>query len=74
MACASPASTDESPASDKGLQAGDVIVAVGSKTVNSVSDVEAGVADAQDRGRDAVLFRIQGQSGTHFVGVPFERG
>ncbi len=66
--------TDESPASDKGLQAGDVIVAVGSKTVNSVSDVEAGVADAQDRGRDAVLFRIQSQNGTHFVGVPFERG
>ena len=66
--------TDESPASDKGLQAGDVIVAVGSKAVNSVADVESGVADAQDRGRDAVLFRIQGQNGTRFVGVPFERG
>ncbi len=66
--------TEESPASDKGLQTGDVIVAVGSKSVKSVSDVEAGVADAQDRGRDAVLFRIQGQSGTRFVGVPFERG
>ncbi len=66
--------TDESPASDKGLQQGDVIVAVGSKSVNSVSDVEAGIADAQDNGRDAVLFRIQGQNGTRFVGVPFERG
>jgi serine protease Do len=65
---------DESPASDKGLQEGDVIVAVGSKSVSSVSDVEAGVAEAQDQGRDAVLFRIQSQNGTHFVGVPFERG
>jgi serine protease Do len=65
--------SDESPASDKGLEAGDVIVAVGSKEVKSISDLEAGVADAQDKGRDAVLFRVQGQNGTHFVGVPFER-
>ena len=65
---------DESPAADKGLQAGDVIVAVGSKPVNSVADVEAGIADAQDHGRDAVLFRVQGENGTRFVGVPFERG
>ncbi len=66
---------DDSPASDKGLQQGDVIVAVGSKAVNSVADVEAGISDAQDRGRDAVLFRVAGrQSGSHFVGVPFERG
>jgi serine protease Do len=66
--------TEESPAADKGLQAGDVIVAVGSKAVNSIADVEAGVSDAQDRGRDAVLFRVQGEQGTRFVGVPFERG
>jgi serine protease Do len=65
---------DESPASDKGMQAGDIIVAVGSKAVNNVSDVEAGVADAQDKGRDAVLFRVQGANGPRFVGVPFERG
>jgi hypothetical protein len=51
-----------------------VIVAVGSKAVSSLDEVEAGVADAQDRGRDAVLFRVQGENGTRFVGVPFERG
>ena len=61
---------DESPAADKGLEAGDVIVAVGSKSVNSVADVEAGIAAAQDRGRDAVLFRVQGENGSRFVGVP----
>jgi serine protease Do len=65
---------DESPAADKGLRPGDVIVAVGSKAVSSLDEVEAGVADAQDRGRDAVLFRVQGENGTRFVGVPFERG
>jgi serine protease Do len=65
---------EESPAADRGLQAGDVIVAVGSQTVNSVDDVEKGVSAAQDRGRDAVLFRVQGENGTRFVGVPFERG
>ena len=42
--------------------------------MKSVDDVEKGVADAQERGRDAVLFRVQGENGTRFVGVPFERG
>ena len=65
---------EESPAGDKGLQAGDVIVAIGSKAVNSVADVEAGITTAQDGGRDAVLFRVQGENGSRFVGVPFERG
>jgi serine protease Do len=65
---------EDSPAGDRGLQAGDVIVAIGSKEVKSIADVEAGVAAAQDNGRDAVLFRVQGENGTRFVGVPFERG
>jgi serine protease Do len=66
--------TEDSPAADRGLQEGDVIVAVGSRTVNSVSDVEEGITAAQDRGRDAVLFRVQREDGTRFVGVPFDRG
>jgi serine protease Do len=65
---------EESPAGDKGVQKGDVIVAVGSKTVNSVADVESAISAAQDQGRDAVLFRVQGEQGSRFVGVPFERG
>jgi serine protease Do len=63
-----------SPAAERGIEAGNVIVAVGSQTVSSPDDVENGVADARDRGRDAVLFRVQGERGTHFVGVPFNRG
>ena len=65
---------DDSPAADKGITSGDVIVAVGGKAVESVADVEAGVAAAQERDRGAVLFKVQGEQGVRFVGVPFERG
>jgi serine protease Do len=65
---------DGSPAADRGIQAGNVIVAVGSRSVNTPAEVEKGIADAQDRGRDAVLLRVQGENGTHFVGVPVGRG
>jgi serine protease Do len=63
----------DSPAADKGLSAGDVIVAVGGQSVETASDIEDGINAAQDNGRDAVLFRVQGENGTRFVGVPFER-
>jgi len=65
---------EDSPASDKGIQEGDVIVSVGGKGVSSVSDMERGISSAKQQGRDAVLFKVQGENGTHFIGVPFERG
>jgi serine protease Do len=65
---------DDSPAAETGIEAGDVIVGVGSEAVESVADVEAGIADAQENDRDAVLFRLQDDNGAHYVGVPFERG
>jgi serine protease Do len=65
---------EDSPAADKGLQEGDVIVSVGGKSVSSVADLESGVSAARKQGRDAVLFKVQGDNGTHFVGIPFERG
>ena len=65
---------DNSPAAEKGIKTGDVIVSVGGKAVSSLADVEAGVSAAQQQGRGAVLFKVQGENGTHFVGVPFERG
>ena len=49
-------------------------IKVPSSRDDPVAAVEAGIAAAQDHGRDAVLFRVQGQSGSRFVGVPFERG
>jgi serine protease Do len=65
---------DESPASETGLTAGDVIVGVGGQPVKSAADIEAGVKAAQDQGRSAVLLKVQGENGARFVGVPFERG
>jgi serine protease Do len=65
---------EDSPAAEKGLEKGDVIVAIGGKAVNEVADVESGVAAAKEQGRGAVLLKVQGQNGTHFVGVPLERG
>ena len=59
--CGSPRSTRTARRPTRALQTGDIIVAVGSKTVNSVADVETGIAAAQDRGRDAVLFRVAGR-------------
>jgi serine protease Do len=65
---------DESPASQTGLQPGDIITAIGSEPVENVGDVEDGISAAQKQGRDAVLLKVQGENGTRFVGVPFERG
>ena len=43
--------------------------------VHAIGDALVVVHDRpQDHGRDAVLFRVQGQNGSRFVGVPFERG
>ena len=65
---------ENSPAAEKGLEQGDVIVAIGGKAVDDVADVESGIAAAKQQGRGAVLLKVQGENGTHFVGVPFERG
>ena len=48
--------------------------AVGSDTVEDIADVEAGVSEAREQGRNAVLLKVQGENGARFVGVPFERG
>ena len=64
----------DSPAADKGLEKGDVIVSIGGKAVTDVADVESGIAAAKEQGRGAVLLKVQGENGARFVGVPFERG
>jgi len=65
---------DDSPASETGLSAGDIILSVGDRTVASVDDVQEGIDAAKESGREAVLLKVQSERGTRFVGVPFERG
>ena len=50
-----------------------MIVAVGSKAVNSVGDVEEGVAAAQDGGRNAVLFRVRARTAPASSACPSTR-
>ncbi len=59
-----------SDAADQGLEAGDVVLKVGTRNVATPADVQAGVADAKRAGRKSVLLlvaRAQGQTG--FVAV-----
>ena len=65
---------DGSVASEKGLQAGDVIVSIGDEPVDSVQAIEAGIESASKAGRKAVLMRVEGERGTRFVALPIEQG
>ena len=59
-----------SDAADQGLEAGDVVLKIGSRNVASPSDIQNGVAEAKKAGRKSVLLlvaRAQGQTG--FVAV-----
>ncbi len=58
-------------AAEHGLQPGDVILSVGSKSVNSPADVEKIVADAKAGGHKAVLLRIKSGDQTQFVALTF---
>jgi serine protease Do len=59
-----------SDAADKGLQAGDVLLKVGSMSVKTPQDVQSGVAEAKKGGRKTVLLLVaRSQGGTGFVAV-----
>jgi serine protease Do len=62
-----------SPAAEKGLQTGDVIVSVGGAKVDDVAGVESQIATVKGEGRKAVLMQVQGERGTRFVAIPLER-
>ena len=58
-------------AAEHGLQPGDVILSVGSTTVDTPAQVEKMVADAKAGGHKAVLLRIKSGEQTQFVALPF---
>ncbi len=58
-------------AAEQGLQAGDVILSVGSHSVDSPAQVEKMVADAKAGGHKAVLLRIKSGAQTEFIALAF---
>ena len=56
-------------AAQKGLQVGDVILEAGGRAVNQPADISAALAEAKKDNRKAVLLRIKGSEGTHFVAI-----
>ena len=57
-------------AADKGLQAGDVVLKIGNRTVKTPQDVQSGIAEAQKGGRKSVLLLVaSNQGGSRFVAV-----
>ncbi|MGH6856071.1 MAG: trypsin-like peptidase domain-containing protein, partial [Methylocella sp.] len=56
-------------AAQKGLEVGDVILEAGGHAVNQPADVSAALAEAKKDKRKAVLLRVKGSEGTHFVAI-----
>lgn len=63
----------DSPAAQKGLKAGDVIVEAGQDPVSKPEDVVKSVDKVKNSGRKAVLLRVEdGKGDLRFVAVPLE--
>jgi serine protease Do len=63
----------QSPAAQKGVKVGDVIVEAAQEQVSSVEDVAKSVEKVRKSGRKAVLLRLEdGKGDLRFVAVPLE--
>ena len=63
-----------SPAADRGLKTGDVILQVGGKPVSSVKDVRGALDEAHASGKRDVLMRVKTADGARFVAMPLAQG
>jgi serine protease Do len=66
--------TPDSPAAQRGLHPGDVIVEVQQEQVSSPADVLERVDRIRRQNRKSVLMLVQGQDGLHWVPLPLEAG
>ena len=64
----------DSPASDEGLQAGEVIVEVDQESVDTPADVAAAVEAAEDAGRSSVLLLISRGGEMRFIALSVSAG
>jgi serine protease Do len=65
--------TDVDPqggAAEHGVQSGDIILAVGGKSVSKPSDVRDALSEAKSQGKHAVLLRVKTANATEFVALP----
>jgi len=60
----------DSPAGERDIRAGDVIVAINSNLVTSGDDIGKAVEDASKAGRKAVLLQVNRNDSNHFVPLP----
>ena len=56
-------------AAQKGLQTGDVILAVAGKAVSRPSEVAAAIDSAKSDGKKSVLMQVKNDNGTHFIAL-----
>ncbi len=61
----------QSPAAEKGVRKGDVILDVAGQAVSRPQDVRSAVEATRKDGRKAVLMRVKSRDGVRFVAVPF---
>ncbi|MCX2723429.1 Do family serine endopeptidase [Roseibium salinum] len=64
----------DSPAAEKNLGTGDVILEVGGMKVNNPADVLKALEKAEKDGRKAVLFRVESNERSRFVALPMNVG
>ncbi|MGA8899801.1 Do family serine endopeptidase [Bradyrhizobium sp.] len=58
------------PAAEHGVQSGDIILAVGGKSVSSVTDLRQALSQAKTDGKHDVLLRVKTSDNTHFIAMP----
>jgi serine protease Do len=63
----------DGPAAERGVQVGDVIVAVGGQPVTRISDVTARIDAAKGEGRKSVLFQVRSGENTRYVALPIDK-
>jgi serine protease Do len=64
----------DSAAEDRGLRAGDVIVAVNNQDVANAADVVSIIDAAAKDGRKAALFQVENEDRSRFVALPIDQG
>jgi serine protease Do len=65
--------TANTPTSEK-LSTGDIILAIGGEMVNTPSDVEKAVSEAQKNKQKSILIRVKSGQVTRFVAIPVAKG